>query len=134
MCFYLSRDNSLFIKFAENEKWSWQNWYSYLYFLLVVVSFRLREADHTFTASRKTKTARGWGASVQGYVYLPYSDVKNVASNRAGHSHVPESLPGHNDTGDKIRDGSPSRQDGQTHDLFTDANCLSNLKVMTGTK
>lgn len=57
----------------------------------------------------------------------PYSDVKNVASNRAGHGHVPEPLPGHYDTGDKIRDGGPSSQDGQTHDLFTDANCLTNL-------
>lgn len=62
----------------------------------------------------------------------PYGDVKNVASNRAGHGHVPKSLPGHYDAGDQVRDWSPSGQDGQTHDLFTNANCLSNLKAVTG--
>lgn len=73
-----------------------------------------------------------WAESVDDGVeepgqWEPHSDVKDVASNRAGHSHVPQALSGHYDTGDKIRDRGPSSQDGQTHDFFTNADCLSNL-------
>lgn len=65
--------------------------------------------------------------------YSPHSDVKDVASNRAGHGHVPQPLPGHDDTGDKIRDRGPRSQDGQTHDLFTNADGLSNLNIRART-
>ena len=65
--------------------------------------------------------------------YSPHSDVKDVASDRAGHGHVPQPLPGHYDTGDKIRDRGPSSQDGQTHDLFTNADSLSNRDIRART-
>ncbi|KAF2973939.1 hypothetical protein EK904_001798 [Melospiza melodia maxima] len=35
--------------------------------------------------------------------YSPNSDVEDVAAHRAGHSHVPQALPGHDDTGDECR-------------------------------
>lgn len=81
---------------------------------------------------RRQRQWWSWCDPLYNEFYSPYGDVKNVASNRAGHGHVPKSLPGHYDTGDQVRDWSPSSQDGQTHDLFTNANCLSNLKAMTG--
>lgn len=115
----------------ESVKW---NGTPSVYFLLIPVNFGLRDPGRVFAASQKTKTVIELTcAPSRNCLYSPYSDVKYVASNRAGHSHVPEPLPGHYDTGDKIRDGGPSSQDGQTHNLFTNANCLSNLKVMTGT-
>lgn len=60
--------------------------------------------------------------------FLPYGDVEDVGADRAGHSHVPETFPGHDDTGDEIRDGGSSCQDRQPHDLFRDADGLADLR------
>lgn len=45
-------------------------------------------------------------------LYSPNSDVKDVAAHRTGHSHVPQALPGHDDTGDEVRDGGACCQYG----------------------
>ena len=91
--------------------------------------FRIRDPAHVSTASRKTKTE----VELVRMLYSPHGNVKDVASNRAGHSHIPQALSGHYDTGDKVRDRGPSSQDGQTHDLFTNADRLSNLNMTAKT-
>ena len=100
-----------------------------LYFLLILVS---SGSEVLVLSSQLQSQWWSWCVPLQNYFYLPYGDVKNIASNRAGYSHVPKPFPGHYDAGDQIRDGGPSSQDGQTHNLLTNANCLSNLKAMTG--
>lgn len=62
--------------------------------------------------------------------FLPYGDVENVGADRTGHRHVSETFPGYDDTGDEIRDGGSSCQDGQPHDLLCDADGLTNLHRM----
>lgn len=57
----------------------------------------------------------------------PHCDVKDVAAHRTGHSHVPQALSCHNHTGDEVRDGGTGCQDGQSHNLLRDANCLTHL-------
>lgn len=66
--------------------------------------------------------------AASGPCFLPYGDVKDVRADRAGHRHVPETFPGHDDAGDEIRDGGSSCQDRQTHDLFRDADGLTHLR------
>ena len=41
--------------------------------------------------------------------------------------HVAQALAGHYDAGDEVRDGCPSRQDGQAHDLLRDSDRLPHL-------
>lgn len=57
----------------------------------------------------------------------PHCDVEDVAAHRAGHGHVSQTFPGHDHTGDEVRDGRPGRQDGQTHDLLRDAHSFTHL-------
>lgn len=59
--------------------------------------------------------------------HSPYGDVEDVAAHWAGHSHVPQTFPGHNHAGDQVGDGRASCQDGQAHDLLRDAHCLTHL-------
>lgn len=108
-------------------EWCYQS-----FFLLVLVGFGLWDSGHDFMLLRRQRQWWSWCDPLYNEFDSPYGDVKNVASNRAGHGHVPKSLPGHHDVGDQVRDWSPSGQDSQTYDLFTNANCLSNLKAMTG--
>ena len=62
---------------------------------------------------------------------VPYGDVEDVAADRAGHGHVAQALPGHDDAGDEVGDGRPRGQDGQPHDLLRDAHRLAHLRVGT---
>ena len=49
--------------------------------------------------------------------YLPYSHVEDVASDRAGYSHVTETFLGNNDTGDEIGYTCASGQKCNAHHL-----------------
>lgn len=65
--------------------------------------------------------------------FLPHGDIEDVGADRAGHGHVSETFPGHDDAGDEIRDGGSGRQDGEPHDLLCDADGLADLRgVRTG--
>ena len=58
---------------------------------------------------------------------VPDGDVEDVGAHGAGDGHVSQPLAGHDDAGDEVGDGRPSRQDGQPHDLFRDAHGLAHL-------
>lgn len=51
-------------------------------------------------------------ANINYYDYLPNSDIKNIRAYWGGDSHVAKSLPGNDNTGEKIGYGSPSSQEG----------------------
>lgn len=66
--------------------------------------------------------------------HSPYCDVEDVTAHWTRHGHVPQTFPGHDHTGDQVRDGRPSCQYGQTHYFLRDAHSLTHLwtKIKTG--
>lgn len=58
---------------------------------------------------------------------LPYGDVKDVASHRAGDGHVAQTFTSHNHAGDEVWDGGSCCEDGQAHDLLRNADRLAYL-------
>lgn len=48
---------------------------------------------------------------------LPHSDVEDVASHGAGHSHIAEALLGDDDARDEIGNTRPGREEREPHGL-----------------
>ena len=60
--------------------------------------------------------------------YLPYSHVEDIASDRAGYSHVTETFLGNDDTGDEIGYTCASGQECNAHHLNVKMETFHSIK------